>query len=169
MVAVTVFERDIELFETLCKGYEQVTRKRMMKWSKVRLDIGLSFARLVLSDGRFAGKLFYSAHQQQTKLDYDAETISGISTVLKSQYGRKEYSAEVYVDGISQTKRKAYQTSLRQLKVKVRKVHQARDESYPLIRLADAMAGLVRDATQGQPEAKKLVEQAKKLGTLTEA
>ena len=52
-----------------------------------------------------------------------------------------------------------------------RKIVGVRDESEPLIRLADALAGFVRDAVEGKPDmlpifqsavlAKKIIEQKK--------
>jgi hypothetical protein len=168
VVAVTIFEKDVADFETLCKAYELGTHKRQ-KWNKTRRATRLQFARLVLGDARFAGKLFYTWRRQSAQPDYDHETVAGIKDVFATWFTRREYTAEIYIDGISKAKRQDYQTELRRLDVQVHKVHLARDESYPLIRLADTIAGLVRAALEGDAEAEKIVRQAKKLDTLREA
>ena len=74
------------------------------------------------------------------------------------------YSAFVYVDGLSKTKRRAYTQALRAQGVLVHQVRGIpKDENSPLTRLADALAGFVRDALSGEDdEAKQLLERAKR-------
>jgi hypothetical protein len=57
-------------------------------------------------------------------------------------------------------------TEFRRLGVKTRKVTGTRDEANAMIRLADAIAGLVRDGIEGRKEHKALqakLEQAERL------
>jgi hypothetical protein len=60
--------------------------------------------------------------------------------------------SDIFIDGISQSKQTLYANQLRHLGIRVRRVHRARDESYALIRLADALAGLVREVSERQNE-----------------
>ena len=63
-------------------------------------------------------------------------------------------SALVYVDGLGKTKRHEYGRRLRRSGLPVRQIRGiAKDESNALIRLADALAGFVRDALTGEDEA----------------
>jgi len=64
VVAVTVFEKDVADFETLCKAYELATDKRQ-KWNKSQRDVRLKYIRLVLEGQAF---LHVSAASKQTKL-----------------------------------------------------------------------------------------------------
>ena len=145
-----------------------ITKHRGQKWNKSQRDVRLKYIRLVLEDHRFKDKLFYTSRPQANKPDYDLETVEGIAAVFTSKFGDGEYSAEIYVDGISKAKREDYQTELRRQHVRVHKVHSARDESSSLTRLADALAGLAREAIEGDAKVTEIVRQAKKLGSLIE-
>jgi hypothetical protein len=74
----------------------------------------------------------------------------------------------VIVDGLRGQDVDRFKRSLRQLHVNVRKVRGARDESEPIIRLADAVAGFVRDFLEGQNYATKLYEKAIREGIFQE-
>ncbi len=59
----------------------------------------------------------------------------------------------MYIDALSKTKRVEYGRHLHRLGLPARKVHGvAKEESNALIRLADAVAGFVRDAVGGQDQ-----------------
>ena len=64
------------------------------------------------------------------------------------------------MDGLN--KRGVYQfaAGLRKLKIRVKKVRGVKDESSPLIRLADAIAGFLRDYIEGQKYAKEFYQKA---------
>jgi len=55
------------------------------------------------------------------------------------------------------------------LGIHVRRVHLARDESYALIRLADACAGLAREAEEGHQEAATLSRRGQRKGVIVVA
>ena len=57
---------------------------------------------------------------------------------------------------------------LRGLRIPVRKVRGMKDESSSLVRLADALAGFIRDSLEGQPYAKELDQALKVAGRTTE-
>ena len=58
----------------------------------------------------------------------------------------------------STRKQTEYANELRKIGVHVRRVHRAKDESHALIRLADALAGLAREAAEGNEEAALLLQ-----------
>ena len=62
----------------------------------------------------------------------------------------------VAIDGLSKSLVPKVGHLFRQLGVKTRNVHGERDQSSPIIRLADAMAGLVRGAHEGRKECQTL-------------
>lgn len=62
---------------------------------------------------------------------------------------------------MKKTERRAFAVGLRKLKVKIRKVRGVRrDENNILIRLADAVAGFVRDVLEGDEKMEKLYKKA---------
>ncbi|MFN0107213.1 MAG: hypothetical protein ACKVZH_00030 [Blastocatellia bacterium] len=76
--------------------------------------------------------------------------------------------ATIVVDGLSGQNIDRFKKSLRRRQINTRKVRGVRDESEPLIRLADAVAGFVRDFIEGQPYAAEWYEKAVASGVLRE-
>jgi hypothetical protein len=70
------------------------------------------------------------------------------------------YIARVFVDGIDRKKAGELTNALRLRDVTLDMVRSRRDESAPLIRLADTWAGCIRAALQGSPEERKILERA---------
>ena len=67
--------------------------------------------------------------------------------------------ATVIVDGLSRPERPRFAAGLRKLRIRVHKVRGARDQSDEFIRLADAVAGGVRDSIKGDAIMRPLFEQ----------
>ena len=55
---------------------------------------------------------------------------------------------------------------MRRIRVPIRKVRGGRDESNALLRLADAMAGFIRDAEEGVTEWRERLDRAKARGVI---
>jgi len=93
-----------------------------------------------------------------------------VETTAKAIHHKNSQAAPatVIVDGLSGRDVDRFKTRLRGSGVNVRKVRGARDESEPIVRLADAVAGFVRDFLQGQPYAPKLYEKAIREGIFVE-
>lgn len=71
------------------------------------------------------------------------------------------YKVTVAIDALSKSLAKRIGRSFRLLGIKIRNVHGERDEASTLIRLADAVAGLVRGAHEGRDLYKTLKKQLK--------
>jgi hypothetical protein len=78
------------------------------------------------------------------------------------------YTARVHVDGIDRKKAAELTTALRVRGLRLEAVRSRRDESEPLIRLADMWAGCIRAAKLGRTLERVLLEQARRAGYLTE-
>ena len=70
--------------------------------------------------------------------------------------------ATIYVDGIDKKKALELTNALRTHGVSLRRVRSARDESEPLIRLADMWAGCARGAVLGNLGAQRMIRKAEK-------
>lgn len=82
--------------------------------------------------------------------------------------GEREYSVTVYVDGLSETDVAYFGKELKALNIRRRKVKGVRrDENNTLIRLADALCGLVRDARENNPAAVELLRLLQKKKAVT--
>ena len=145
-VVVTGKERDDLL--KLCEEIEENSGKRKDKWGKAKYQRRLDYIKLVLSNKHFKEKLRYSVYCDQPA--YDLATITGIAKAVHFKEP-DEYTTLIYVDGLSKNKRQEYGSELRKLGVHTRKVQGVnKDENNALIRLADAVAGFVRDVIDGE-------------------
>ncbi len=146
-VVVTGNERD-ELLE-ICEEFEDQSKKRKVKWRKSSYKSRLEYLSYIFSDKRFKGKLRYEIFKK-IKL-YDTATIEGISHAIKWHKPSNQFTTLIYVDGLAKTKRHDYGAMLRHLGIPTHKVQGvSKDESNALIRLADAIAGFMRDIADGQ-------------------
>ena len=72
----------------------------------------------------------------------------------------------VAIDGLAKSLTPKIGRAFRLLGIKTRNVHGERDQSSPIIRLADSIAGLMRDSVEGREEyisLKTKLEKSKKL------
>ncbi len=95
-------------------------------------------------------------------------TIVGIAKAIHYKEPA-EYATIIYVDGLKKSKRQEYGSELRKLGIPTRKVQGVtKDENNALIRLADAVAGFVRDVIDGGEEELIIFTEAKKSSSLIE-
>lgn len=164
-VVVTGDERDKLL--RLCEEIERKSGKQKDKWGRSKPKRRLDYIKLIFSNKNFKEKLRYSIYRN--RINYDMTTIIGIAKAIHYKEPEK-YATIVYVDGLKKSKRKEYGSELRKLGVPTRKVQGVnKDENNSLIRLADAIAGFVRDVIDdGKKEELNLFKEAKKNGCLVE-
>ena len=97
-------------------------------------------------------------------------TVIAIAKAFRWHRPKERYKLVVYVDGLSKSKREYCRRQLRDLGVSPQKVQGVRsDESNALTRLADMVAGFLRDAMAGKSkEAVSLYERGKRQRRLIE-
>lgn len=143
-IVAGVAVEDSSKFRQLCESAEEISGKRKTKWGKADKNKRLSYLRTVIQHAASQNvTLFYKVFRKTT--DYDAATIETIAETIRMlrPSGSRVY---IYVDGLAKTKRGDYKTGLRKRSCSVRKVSGIRkDENEPLIRLADGVAGALRD------------------------
>lgn len=168
IVSVVVTDKNREELIHLCEQLEQVSGKQKDKWGATKHERRMRYLHHIFADDRFKKVLRYKVFLN-TK-DYDAATINAIVSSVRWKKPDGKFTTLVYVDGLRKTKRREYGVKLRHLGLPL---HQIRgilsDESNSLIRLADAVAGFVRDALTGQSkEIKTLFEKAKQENMIIE-
>ncbi len=168
VVSVIVTEENRDELLTLCEELEKISQKGKDKWRTAKHEKRMRFMRHIIADDRFKTTLRYEFFKN-TK-DYDSSTINGIISAVKWDKPPDPYTTMVYIDGLSKTKRFQYGARLRHLGLPVRRIKAVRrDEANALIRLADSVAGFVRDALDGvSEEITELFKKAKKDGVLIE-
>lgn len=73
-------------------------------------------------------------------------TIASVITAVKTE---ETYKASIFIDGLSKHEVLQVGSDLRKIGVRTRKVRGVKDENEPCIRLADAMAGFIREYFEG--------------------
>jgi hypothetical protein len=169
VVAVIVLDGDPQEIFSLCEAFEQASGKGNNKWRKAKHVWRLDFMRRVFAARELQGHLCYVVfHGTQ---DYEAATVEAVSRTIRLIVPHGSYRVAVYVDALTKSKRMVYGARLRKTGVAVHKVQGvAKDENNALVRLADAVAGFVRDAIDGESaEITTLFEAALQSGALVEA
>lgn len=162
-IVITGPERDTVIAEL--EHIEQASKKGLIKWHKASFDRKLEYLNAVLSNPSFKGRIFFS-HYSQTTSYVELTVYSTAKAILER--AKDDYKATVVVDGLRRNEVAHFARELRKLHIRVKKVRGVRDESNALIRLADAIAGFVRDALEGKPYAQKPYQEAKDKGILKE-
>ena len=157
IVSVVVAVEQIEQWRNVCEEAEQVSRKGKRKWMKTIPDRCLAYMRLILQNPLIAGRLLFALYKENR--DYDGLTAQTIATAVK-QMGNDGKNV-IIIDALPKEQWQGYSRRIRQAGAKIEKVRGVRrDENDAMIRLADAVCGFVRDASEGKTEMKALFETA---------
>ena len=155
IVAVIVTEGEQDEYKTACEFMEQASGKRADKWTRAGYGQRVAYIQRVLDAPLFSGRLCFAVHPASTA--YPVTVAQTIAAALASM-GAGDYRATVWIDALSRKGETEVRKQLHDLGTKVRKVRGVqRDEHNALIRLADALAGLVRAAAEGQPAMRELL------------
>jgi hypothetical protein len=156
LVSVVITEKERNEISDFLIKIEKETGKHLLKWQKTDFDIRNDYLLRILRCNLLKHSIFFSKYESKAYVDLT------ILTVAKAIYQRAQgdYKATILVDGLNKKGTHKFASGLRKLKIRVRKVRGIKDQSDPLIRLADAMAGFLRDYKEKQNYAKKFFEQA---------
>jgi hypothetical protein len=165
LVSVVVTGEAREGLRKKLRTIERVSGKQAKKWSKARLTERVAYLQSVFQLGELTGCIYY-ARYHDTRAYVDLMIFS-TAKALHAQ-GAALRQATVIVDGLSRPERPRFAAGLRKLRLRVHKVRGARDQSDELIRLADAIAGGVRDSLEGDAIIRPLFAQAERRGLVHE-
>ncbi len=146
LVSVIVVEEQRDELRKLLQEIEESTRKRKKKWVRTPRDRRAAYIRRVLESKKFTG-LIHAAHYRHSRNYIDLTILATAWAIL--DHANQSYQATVYVDGLNQRQRERFTRGLRGLHVKTRLARGLKDEADEFIRLADAVAGFVRDGIEG--------------------
>jgi hypothetical protein len=149
-VAVVIAGDDRDGLLEWLSAVEQATGKGKTPWHKSRHQARQAYIDRVLSEARLGGSIFYSVYPG-TRAYHDL-TLLTIAKALGERSRGQPYKVTVIIDGLQRSEIRLVSVGLRRIRVPIRKVRGARDESHALVRLTDAMAGFLRDAEEGRTE-----------------
>ncbi|HEY7414240.1 MAG TPA: hypothetical protein VH593_03540, partial [Ktedonobacteraceae bacterium] len=164
-------ERQYELEKVLADA-EAATGKKTAKWvktrDKTRQDYIAALAGLPLPATIYAKRYIDTGTR-----DYDEQEVMAAAEALNiyraaNSISADDYSVTIIIDGLSKTMSFRLGSEFRKLGVKTRKVTGNRDEASAVLRLCDAIAGLVREAHEGREAYKTLESRLERAGKLYE-
>jgi len=159
LVAVVIVEDDKNEIEKELIEIEFKSGKHKTKWHKAKYSQRQAYISGIKNISAFQNSFYFSIYEDTVQF---ASLVSLTTAKAILDRAPDNYSASVIVDGLGRNLEKEFAVCLRKLKIKTNKVKGARDESSSLIRLADALAGLIRDASEKQQWAKGQVEQLRR-------
>lgn len=163
---MVVADRERDHLIELCEKIERETGKGRVKWIKAGYSRRLDYIRHILVEPVLKGKLNFAVYRNSR--NYLPLTILTIARAILT-LGLKTYKATVLIDGLPRSREKWVGSELRHLRIQVKKVRGTKkDENDALIRLADAICGLVRAAREGQAAMQELFERGQRSGYLKE-
>jgi hypothetical protein len=148
LVAIVLREiNSLVALESELLEIEQKTGKKKLKWKKTSKSIKKSYLNEIVQVKRLKHSIFYSIYLDSKKYSWlIAQTVA--RTVQKEK--SLNCSVIVIIDGLNNKDREVVRKVLKESKIKYRKIRGMRDEQSVFLRLADAMAGFLRDAVEGQ-------------------
>lgn len=139
--------------------------RRGQKWVKSTHRERMAYLDAVLRGDGLRGRVFYRIHAGGTAyLQRTAEAIVQALTRYTLENGIGSYRATAVIDGLNEQEQRRVRKMLSQHGLRSATVRGARDESSAAVRLADMVAGLVRDAEEGRERAVHLVERGTENG-----
>lgn len=159
-------EKDVVL--DLLEEAEVKSGKTKRKWIKTRSKERARYLELT-PQKELKGKIYYRIfHNSKEYEDLMVLVIAQAINLYVERNSIKEYKATIVIDGLKKTEAKRVAKSLRLLGIKIRKVRGEKDESNALLRLSDALAGLIREADEGSDQYKRLVNKFQKEKVISE-
>lgn len=147
VVSIVSSEEQHQVRSDLLK-LEITSKVHARKWFNSRSPVKEKFLRLAVSKKLATGDVYYGMFKKP--LPFFLPMLETIEKAIKEKTGSDPYQTIIYVDGIDKKKAKELTNALRLKGIKLKYVRSARDESEPLIRLADRWAGCIRHAQEGR-------------------
>lgn len=136
-----------------------------LKWHKTQPARRLKYLEAVLKQKLGHGAVFFGVYPKP--IPYFFPLLDVVEYAIRRR-AQLPYTARVHVDGIDRKKAAELTNALRRRGIKLDAVRSRRDESEPLIRLADMWAGCIRAARFGRPPEQAVLERAQCSGYLAE-
>jgi Protein of unknown function (DUF3800) len=167
IVGTVVAGTDQDVLLGQLEAIEARSRKRHLKWQRARPAYRQAYMHELLGLDRLRGCLFVSVFHHTRR--YHETTAAAAARAIRLK-ARGPYKVTVLVDGLQRTQRRVFAQELRTARVNPYKVRGVlKEEHNAMIRLADALCGLVRDAEEGQAWAREMAGRLEQRGFLIRA
>lgn len=164
IVSVIIAKEDIAEIVRVLESIEQTSGKGKTKWIRTKKEFKIAYLEQIVTSKLFKHKIFYSL-STNTKA-YKEITLIAIASAITSAKDIEEYKASVFIDGLYKSEVPKMGAGLRKIGIHTEKVRGVKDEVDAIIRLADAISGLIREDYQKIDYAQKLCSLGRKNKTL---
>ena len=145
-----------ERLERQLERLERESGKGTSKWKRTSVKRKADYLSKVLQVNALQDYLFYGLYRN-TK-DYLRLVGETIAKAIQERTQDKDYQATIYIHGLQFAERQKVRPVLKEFNIRVRKLGGLRDKSSAFIRLADALAGFIREYEEGDSYAQRLFQ-----------
>jgi hypothetical protein len=166
VVAIATTEPREQLYEAL-EAAEHESGKGKLKWSKNSTSKRDAYIAKTLQAG-IRLHVYYQIFEGP-ELSYEMTTVYATASAINAFVLREQitdYKATIIIDGLPRSMQGRVGKLLRNAGIKTKSVRGERDEANPGVRLADAVAGLLRQAHQGNAHFTAIQEELERADTL---
>ena len=154
LVAVIITEKQQrDALEEQMERIERESKKGKRKWIRTHPQRKFAYLEGLLDVDLLRESILYASYQNRT--DYVQLTTLTIAQAILHK-AEDNYQAIIYIHRLNRADRKRISVGLGQQNIRKKKVRGLRETSSALIRLADAMAGFLRDCEEGEAYTKDL-------------
>ncbi len=139
--------------EAQLEEIERKTGKNKKKWAKEELSIRIQYIKEIAKIKSLQYSLYYSVYFE-TKEYIHLTTLSIAKAVLSKNMD--DYAATIVIDGLTKKDTEKVKKDLKSLKIRYDAIRGMKDEQSAFLRLADGMAGFMRDYIEKKPYADEL-------------
>lgn len=169
IVATVVVGNERDSLNDFLGEAEAKSGKTRRKWTHSRDKERHQYIELALVPKKLKGKIFYKVYKDSKAYeDLMVLVIGRAINIYTSTRDIADYKATIVIDGLQDRVQKRVTKSLRQLGIKMRKVVGGRDESSPLLRLADNLVGMIRESEEDKGDYKKIADKLNEQGVISE-
>lgn len=143
IVSVVVAKEDREELIKFLEKVENETGKKRVKWNRVKREYKTAYFKAIFSSKLFRNKIFYSSGRESK--EYKEITLVTIASAVTTAKDTENYKASIFIDGLPKSEIDTVAVKLRKIGIRTDRVRGVKDENEALIRLADAVSGLVRE------------------------
>ena len=158
IVVAVATDTNQDLLREQIHQIEKAARTGSKKWHKLRHANRMNYVTSAFQQKIGFGNVYFGKYTKP--VPYFSPMITVIEEAIKLTADDQAYQANIYIDGIDKQKAKEITNVLRGNGIALNLVHSRRDESEPLIRLADMWAGCIRLAFLKGGDSKTLVMKA---------
>lgn len=167
LVAVVLKEMEgITSLEKKLEEIEERTGKRKRKWKKIGKEIKIKYLEELVKLKELKNSIFYATYQASS--EYSKLTSFTIAKAVLAKENSTNYTVTVIIDGLNDKEREVVRNELKKLKFKYRKIRGMKDEQSVFLRLADAMAGFLREVNEEKEYTKAFAKRFKTSEIVTE-